>query len=695
MHSCFAFDKKRRTKRVLSLALALALVFSAVAFLPQTVNAATTGTVTASALNVRSGPGTNYASLGLLRRGTSVTVESVSGGWAQISFNGKTAYVSAEYVSMSASQPSDGSQTTGGETVSGTATVTASSLNLRSGPGTNYARIGGISRGASVTLLEKSGSWYKISYNGTQGYVSAEYLSIASAPAAPETPATPSSSTTATVTASALNVRTGPGTNYAVITTVARSTQVTVTEKGASWSLISINNRTGYVSNEYLAFAETPAQPEQPAEPEQPSQPEQPAEPEQPSQPEQPAEPEQPAQPEQPAEPEQPAQPATITAATINASALYIRVGAGTNYTALALAYRGETVTVLEKGDSWSRVTTQRGVTGYASNDYLTFVSSSPVTTVTATVTASSLNFRTGPGTGYGSMGYISRGQTVTVTEKGDSWCKITYNGKTGYVSTQYLSFASSGNTGSDAATPSTTYPYDAYCTASSLNIRSGAGTGYPCIGSIPYGAQMSVVGEAGDGWLKITYGGVTGCVSAQYVSTTKPSSSGGNNSTSGGGSGYDYTPPEGLTGTAAENIIAIAASQIGYQEGYNNDTKYGIAFGMNHQPWCHMFVWWCARQAGISSSVIPTTAHCPSGLDWFRSYAIYHSRGDGYTPQPGDIIYFTWRSGSVSHVGIVEKVVGNTVYTIEGNTSDRVARRSYSLSSSTIVGYGVPAYNW
>ena len=69
MHSCFAFDKKRRTKRVLSLALALALVFSAVAFLPQTVNAATTGTVTASALNVRSGPGTNYASLGLLRRG--------------------------------------------------------------------------------------------------------------------------------------------------------------------------------------------------------------------------------------------------------------------------------------------------------------------------------------------------------------------------------------------------------------------------------------------------------------------------------------------------------------------------------------------------------------------------------------------------------------------------------------------------
>ena len=74
---------------------------------------------------------------------------------------------------------------------------------------------------------------------------------IASAPAAPETPATPSSSTTAMVTASALNVRTGPGTNYAVITTIARGTQVTVTEKGASWSLISVNNRTGYVSNEY------------------------------------------------------------------------------------------------------------------------------------------------------------------------------------------------------------------------------------------------------------------------------------------------------------------------------------------------------------------------------------------------------------------------------------------------------------
>ena len=67
-------------------------------------------------------------------------------------------------------------------------------------------------------------------------------------------------------------------------------------------------------------------------------------------------------------------------------------------------------------------------------------------------------------------------------------------------------------------------------------------------------------------------------------------------------------------------------------------------------------------------------------------------------------IVFFDWndpngasgpQDGEADHVGIVEKCENGIVYTIEGNTSDRVARRSYSLSSSTIVGYGVPAYNW
>ena len=49
--------------------------------------------------------------------------------------------------------------------------------------------------------------------------------------------------------------------------------------------------------------------------------------------------------------------------------------------------------------------------------------------------------------------------------------------------------------------------------------------------------------------------------------------------------------------------------------------------------------------------------------------------------------------NGTIDHVGIVESVSGGTVNTIEGNSGDKVARRSYSIGSSNIYGYGVPAY--
>ena len=69
-------------------------------------------------------------------------------------------------------------------------------------------------------------------------------------------------------------------------------------------------------------------------------------------------------------------------------------------------------------------------------------------------------------------------------------------------------------------------------------------------------------------------------------------------------------------------------------------------------------------------------------------------SRDGSYTPVAGDIIFFDWgNNGTIDHVGIVESVSGGTVNTIEGNSGDKVARRSYRIGSSNIYGYGVPAY--
>ncbi|WP_320075132.1 CHAP domain-containing protein [Eubacterium callanderi] len=66
-----------------------------------------------------------------------------------------------------------------------------------------------------------------------------------------------------------------------------------------------------------------------------------------------------------------------------------------------------------------------------------------------------------------------------------------------------------------------------------------------------------------------------------------------------------------------------------------------------------------------------------------------------GVIPQrPGDIIFFTWSGdGSADHVGFVENVTDGTVNTIEGNTTNSCARRSYPLGGYMILGYGCPAY--
>lgn len=137
-----------------------------------------------------------------------------------------------------------------------------------------------------------------------------------------------------------------------------------------------------------------------------------------------------------------------------------------------------------------------------------------------------------------------------------------------------------------------------------------------------------------------------------------------------------------------AKDIVDVAIGELGYTEQGSNQTKYGAWYGMNGAAWCHMFVSWCANQAGVSTSIVPKTASCSNGIAWFNDKGQFKYRGK-YTPKRGDIIYF--RNGG--HVGIVEKTSGSTVHTIEGNTSDKVARRSYSLSDTRITGYGVPKY--
>lgn len=147
------------------------------------------------------------------------------------------------------------------------------------------------------------------------------------------------------------------------------------------------------------------------------------------------------------------------------------------------------------------------------------------------------------------------------------------------------------------------------------------------------------------------------------------------------------------LTGDQRTDIIDIAKTQIGN----TNGSKY--TFGAGNVSWCAYFIVWCARQANIDSSIIKTTGWADADDLGVK----YYTRGS-YTPKKGDIIIFDYppyntktpASSYGDHVGLVEYVDGNTVHTIEGNSSpspNAVRRHSYALTNSNIKGYGVPNY--
>ena len=122
--------------------------------------------------NLRSGPGTNYSVMATVAKGTELTRTGVSGDWTRVSYNGQTLYVSTGLLES-------GSGTTSGGTTTTTGTVTCntpSGVNIRSGPGTGYSKLGLLTNGQSLTCTGQSGDWYQVSYNGQTGYVSAAYV---------------------------------------------------------------------------------------------------------------------------------------------------------------------------------------------------------------------------------------------------------------------------------------------------------------------------------------------------------------------------------------------------------------------------------------------------------------------------------------------------------------------------------------
>ncbi len=171
--------------------------------------------------------------------------------------------------------------------------------------------------------------------------------------------------------------------------------------------------------------------------------------------------------------------------------------------------------------------------------------------------------------------------------------------------------------------------------------------------------------------------------------------------------SDWEATIPE-LSGNWAEDIVAVAQSQLGYEESTANFkladdgetrqgyTRYGEWYGNKYGDWSAMFASFCLNYAGIPAKTVPVNSGCTAWITELKEQKLYKT-ADDYKPAAGDLVFLDTDSNEkADHVGIiteVEKEDGKivSVKAIVGDSSDKVEENTYEADGAdkdVIIGY-------
>ncbi|WP_297521642.1 SH3 domain-containing protein [uncultured Clostridium sp.] len=459
-----------------------------------------------SALNVRSGPSTANSVQDRLPKDTKVKVNYETNNWYNITYgSGKIGYVSKNYITLSESgNEGSGGGTTTPETDKKTGIVynVSNTLNVRSGAGTNHAKVGILKANASVTINYAKDGWYNIDFNGSTAFVSDDYIKIVEdtdtdgSGQVDVTPINKDGLVSNLGSVSALNVRTGPGTTNSIQDKLPLNTKVRVNHKTKNgWYNISYSGKTGFVSGDYIKIIEdsstggggqtdtTPVNKD------------------------------------------------GLVANLGSVSALNVRTGPGTtNSIQDKLSLNTKVRVNYKTKNGWYNIS-YSGKTGFVSDDYIKLIEDGNSGSTdggninqngTVINVSTSLNVRTGPSTSYSIKDKISKGKVVKVNSEKDGWYNISYDGKIGYVSKDYIKLSGSssggGSTGGDTITPETEKKTGSVINVSNtLNVRSGAGTNHSKVGTLNKDAKVTINYEK-NGWYNINFNGSTAFVSKDYI---------------------------------------------------------------------------------------------------------------------------------------------------------------------------------
>lgn len=216
------------------------------------------GSVTADLLKLRTKRSTESDVITKIGEGTTLQLSEEKNGWYKTNYNGQTGYVSSDYV-----QDTDTCD-------KGYIQVTASSLSLRSGAGSNFARLATIPSGEVLKVSGSLGAWYQVTYGKFTGYVSGEYVSATTkdgfSTGSDESDESTAASTAVYITCDALSLRDQASTDGSKLDSLPNGTQVNVLSEEDGWYKVSYNGQIGYINAEFTGSQLTSQSEEESAE---------------------------------------------------------------------------------------------------------------------------------------------------------------------------------------------------------------------------------------------------------------------------------------------------------------------------------------------------------------------------------------------------------------------------------------------
>ena len=376
-------------------------------------------------------------------------------------------------------------------------TVTANSLNVRSGAGTNYAVVGSVNTGKQVVITQTAENggilWGKFS----GGWIALNYTNYDILTAPEEEPPAPVTKTGTVRVNDTLRVRSGPSTGYDVVKYLKNGDKVEILEEKVVGTMVWGKISDGWISMDYVVIDREEEPPT--AEPPQQEPPK-----------EEPPKEEPPAvtPPAETPEAEQKVRTGKIKVSDV----LRIRSGPSTDNAVVGYLKAGEKVTITEQTSAgnmtWGKISN-----GWISMDYVELDpdTTEPAKPLEGTVQVSDLlRVRSGPGTSYPISAYLKNGDKVEITERrtvnGAQWGKIAK----GWISLDYVKLEQTQQTPQEPQKTTKTV------TADCLRVRSVPGTSGTVVGYLYRGAKVEILetqtvngtvwGKTTKGWISLDY---------------------------------------------------------------------------------------------------------------------------------------------------------------------------------------------